>query len=117
MLFRSLIDREAQRTVSFSGIPSIPLQDKAATESLGPITDRMKEHLGSTDAMIIRVRLKLIEAAKALRDRGVTPPCVDSPELYRVRSAVVNLPKDVNWLEATREVVKAFTGMPAASSV
>jgi hypothetical protein len=67
--------------------------------------------------MIIRVRHKLIEAAKALRDRGVAPPGVDAPELYRVRSVIVNLPKEANWVEATRDVVKAFTGLPAASTV
>jgi phenylpropionate dioxygenase-like ring-hydroxylating dioxygenase large terminal subunit len=112
-----LIDREVQRTVSFSGIPSVPLQDKAVTEGMGVITDRTREHLGSTDAMIVRVRHRLIEAAKALRDRGATPPGVDAPELYRVRSVIVNLPKEANWIEATREVVKAFTGEPAASTV
>ena len=112
-----LLDREVQRTVRFSGISSVPLEDKAVTESMGAITDRSREHLGSTDAMIIRVRHKLVEAAKALQDRGETPPGVDQPELYRVRSAIVNLPKDVNWVEATRDIVKAFTGSPAASTV
>jgi hypothetical protein len=107
-----LIDREVQRTVSFSGIPSIPLQDKMATESMGPIVDRAHEHLGTTDAMIIRVRRRLIEAAKALRDEGMTPPGVDRPEIYRVRSAIVNLPKAADWVQATREVVKA-TGSKA----
>lgn len=112
-----LIDYEAQRTARFCGVPSVPLQDKAVTESMGPITDRTREHLGSTDAMVIRVRAKLIAAAKALRDQGASPPGVDQPELYRVRSAIVNLPTDANWVEATRETVKAFTGLPAASTV
>jgi hypothetical protein len=112
-----LIDYEAQGRVRFSGIPNVPLQDKAITESMGAITDRTREHLGSTDAMVIRVRRRLIDAAKALRDGGVTPPGVDQPHLYRVRSAIVNLPRDANWIEATRDVVKAFTGLPAASTV
>ena len=47
----------------------------------------------------------------------VGPPCVDEPELCGVRSAIVNLLKDVNWVEATAETVKAFTGLPAVSSV
>jgi phthalate 4,5-dioxygenase oxygenase subunit len=104
-----MIDREVQRTVSFSGVPSIPLQDKMATESMGPVVDRAREHLGTTDAMIIRVRRRLIAAAKALREEGVPPPGVDRPELYRVRSAIVNLPRDANWVEATRATVKATT--------
>ena len=67
--------------------------------------------------MLMRARGKLMDAARALRDDDVTPPGVDNPEIYRVRSAIVNLPKDVDWLEATRETLKAFTGLPASTSV
>lgn len=108
-----MLDYEAQRHTRFSGVPSIPLQDKAMTESMGRLADRAHEHLGTTDAMIIRVRRRLINAAKALHDDGVAPPGVDQPEVYGVRSAIVKLPKETDWIEATREVVKAFTGMPA----
>ena len=112
-----MLDREAQRHIRFSGVPNIPLQDKAMTESMGPVANRALEHLGTTDAMLIRVRRRLIGAAKALQDHDVTPPGVDQPQVYGVRSAIVNLAKETNWVEATREVVKAFTGLPAASSV
>jgi hypothetical protein len=112
-----LIDRELQRKENFSGLSSIPLEDKMATESMGAVVDRTREHLGTTDGMLMRARGKLIDAAKALRDDDVTPPGVDNPEIYRVRSAIVNLPKDVNWLEATRDDLRAFNGRPASSSV
>ena len=46
---------------------------------MGPIMDRTKEHLGTADATIIRVRRRMLEAARALRERGVTPPGVESP--------------------------------------
>jgi phenylpropionate dioxygenase-like ring-hydroxylating dioxygenase large terminal subunit len=107
-----LLDREAQRTTSYTGIPGIPQQDQAITESMGPIIDRTQEHLGSSDAMIIRSRRRVIAAARALRDRGVTPPGVDRPEVYRYRSGGVILPRDADWLEATRELQKAFTEPP-----
>src|SRR5690606_5315821 len=62
-----LIDREAQRSgKSFSGIPGVRQQDMAVTDSMGPIYKRYNEHLGTTDAMIIRTRRRLIAAAKAL---------------------------------------------------
>ena len=64
------IDREAQRTQSFTGIDGIHLQDQAITESMGPIIDRSIEHLGSSDAMVIRTRRCLMRAAQALRDTG-----------------------------------------------
>jgi phenylpropionate dioxygenase-like ring-hydroxylating dioxygenase large terminal subunit len=69
-----LIDRELQKTASYTGIGSIFLQDQAATESMGAIYDRSQERLGSSDAMVIRTRKRLLDAARALRDRGQVPP-------------------------------------------
>ncbi|HEX8966429.1 MAG TPA: Rieske 2Fe-2S domain-containing protein, partial [Chloroflexota bacterium] len=110
------IDREAQRTrQSYTGIPSIFLQDQAVTESMGPIYDRTQERLGSSDAMIIRTRRRLIESAIALRDTGLTPTGVDDPSVFAVRSGGVVLPRGVNWVEATNELRKAFVPHPELS--
>jgi Rieske oxygenase family protein len=103
-----LIDREAQRTRSFTGIAGIHQQDQAVTESMGPIIDRTEEHLGTSDAMVIRTRRRAINAAKALRDDGVVPPGVDEPAVYRYRSGGVILPRNADWLEETKELRKAF---------
>ena len=103
-----LIDREEQRTRSFTGIAGINQQDQAITESMGPITDHSKEHLGSSDVMIIRTRRRLLGAAEALRKEDAVPPGVDNPEIYRVRSGGVVLPNGVDGLEATRDLQKAF---------
>src|SRR5207302_1876487 len=46
------IDREVQRTESFTGIDGINQQDRALQESMGPIVDRSKEHLGPADKAI-----------------------------------------------------------------
>jgi hypothetical protein len=111
------IDREAQRTQSFTGIDGIHLQDQAITESMGPIIDRSIEHLGSSDAMVIRTRRCLMRAAQALRDAGTTPPGVDTPQLYRQRSGGVILPRTADWLEATQELRQAFVEHPALVSL
>ena len=111
-----LMDYHAQRGRRFSGIPSVNLQDKAVLESMGAVVDRTTEHLGTTDTMIIQVRRRLIEAAKALRDRGVTPPGVDDPELYRVRTATVIVPKGESWRDAAGDYLKAFTDLPVLSA-
>jgi phenylpropionate dioxygenase-like ring-hydroxylating dioxygenase large terminal subunit len=110
-----MIDREVQRIKTFTGIPSIPLQDQAVTESMGAITDRTHEHLGTSDGMIARVRRRLIDSAKALRDDGVTPPGVDDPDVWAVRSASIILPRTVDWREGTREHLKAFTELAVAT--
>ena len=108
-----LIDRDKQRRrEDYTGIPGIHTQDQAITESMGTIYNRSKERLGTSDVMVIRVRRRLAEAARALAERGVTPPGVDDPEVYGVRSGGVLLPRDADWLEATRELRKAFVEHP-----
>jgi hypothetical protein len=76
------IDREVQRTQSFTGIPGIHAQDQAITESMGPIVDHAFEHLGHGDQMIIQTRRRLVQAALALQNESRVPPGVDDPELY-----------------------------------
>jgi len=105
-----LIDREVQKSgTSYTGIPGgARPQDMAMTWSMGPIYDRSREHLGTTDQLIIRTRRRLLAAARALRDRGEIPPGVDNPELYRQRSGGTILQRSVDWWEATKELRKAF---------
>lgn len=79
-----LIDREAQRSDQiYTGITHIAMQDQAITESMGEIVDHSFEHLAPSDQMITRTRRRLLMAARALRDAGTTPPCVDEPRLFR----------------------------------
>jgi len=93
------IDREMQRTKTFTGIATIPMQDQAVVESMGDIYERANEHLGTSDTMVIQVRRRLIQAAKDLRDNGTIPPGVANPEWYRYRSVSGTLPKGESWLE------------------
>ena len=106
------IDRTVQRKGSYTGIDGITLQDQAITESMGPMVDRTAEHLGTSDAMIIRTRQRIMRAARALRDQGVTPPGVDNPEVYRQRSGGAFLPAGANWQEATAKFRQAFVTHP-----
>jgi len=62
--------------------------------------------------MVIRTRRRLLAAARELAERGVTPPGVDDPEVYRVRSGGTFLPKGSDWVEATNELRKAFVQHP-----
>jgi hypothetical protein len=97
-----MIDRSRQRESNFSGIEeSPPLQDAAVQESMGPIVDRSREHLGSTDAGIIRVRQRLLEAAVALRDSGQEPVGVAVPGAYGRRGCQLVLPRDADWFAAS----------------
>ena len=104
-----LVDREAQRTTSFSGIGNVNIQDRAMAESMGPVVDRTKERLGTADSMILKTRRRLLGAALAFRDEGTPPPGVDEPHLYRVRSACLVVPKDEPWVDAAQEWMEAFS--------
>jgi nitrite reductase/ring-hydroxylating ferredoxin subunit len=94
------LDLDARRTKSYTGIPGIRLQDSAVIWSMGSIMNRPGEHLGTADMAIIRVRRRLLEAVKALRDHGTTPPGVDDAALYTVRSCLTVLPPEADWLTA-----------------
>jgi phthalate 4,5-dioxygenase oxygenase subunit len=110
-----MIDREAQkRGESYSGVWGIAMQDASLQESMGPIVDRSKERLVSTDSGIIQARLRLRKAAVALRDRGVMPPGAD-PAHQRVRSAAVVLPEDQDFVAACRDVLTVRPGEKHAS--
>jgi len=89
-----LMDREAQRAgATYSGIKGIAIQDGSLQESMGPICDRTKENLASTDNGIIMARHRLLKAVKALQENGITPPGVD-PESHNIRSASFLLKRD-----------------------
>jgi nitrite reductase/ring-hydroxylating ferredoxin subunit len=106
------IDRNEQKTsrtmTGYSGLSTVPVQDGAITWSQGAIVDRSKEALGTTDAMLIRVRRRLLDAARALRENGTVPPGVDQPRVYRQRSGWIVLPSEQDYWEASRQVREGF---------
>jgi len=101
------IDRDAQRTVSFTGVTGITLQDQFITESMGGVADRTLEHLTPGDAMIVRTRRRMLKAARALMEDGVTPPGVDDPEInLHARSGSYLAPEGQDWLEGYKELMQ-----------
>jgi phthalate 4,5-dioxygenase len=101
-----LMDRAAQKAgATSSGVDGIAMQDASLQESMGPIIDRTKENLVSTDNGIIMARHRLLKAARALAEKGITPPGVD-PAHQRVRSAALVLPPDQAFKDAAKEDLK-----------
>jgi phthalate 4,5-dioxygenase len=90
------------------------MQDQMITESMGGLVDR-RERLGSSDAMIIRTRRRLLEAARLLRASGLAPAGVDDPSVYAVRSGGVELPRSASWLTATEALRRARVSHPELS--
>ena len=93
-----LIDRAVQRSgVSYTGIRGIREEDLAMQEGMGPIFDRGSEHLGSADLAVIAMRRRMLDAVRALSERGEVPYEVRQPDAYRVRSAALVLPREAQW--------------------
>jgi phenylpropionate dioxygenase-like ring-hydroxylating dioxygenase large terminal subunit len=109
-----LMDREAQKSrKSYSGVAGIAIQDSSLQESMGPIADRTKENLVSTDNGIIMARHRLRKAVKDLQN-GIAPPGVDVVT-HRVRSASIVLPPDVAFKDAAKDALIAKERVPATS--
>ncbi len=100
------IDWQAHHSRKFFGVPGVGAQDKAITESQGPLYDRTRERLGRADIGIIRVREYLLAAAIALRDHGTSPPGMD-PASFLIRPASVVLPNDVSWADGAKAYLVA----------
>ena len=104
------IDRELQKTKSYTGIRSVPVQDYAVTQSQGPgpIADRSLEFLTNSDAAIVAVRNRMLRAAKALSG-GIEPSEPGNAIAYRIRSVDTVAPKDVDMLTAIADALPSYT--------
>ncbi|MBV9828501.1 MAG: aromatic ring-hydroxylating dioxygenase subunit alpha [Alphaproteobacteria bacterium] len=91
------LDRTVQRTESYSGIDGINQQDRALQESMGPIVDRSKEHLGPADKAIIQARRLLRQAVKAV-EAGQNPPGTGT-SYYTITAGEEVLARDADWHE------------------
>jgi hypothetical protein len=110
------IDRDAQRTISFTGIQGIGRQDQAVIESMGAVVDRTFEHLAASDRMIMVTRRRLIQAAKALDAKNEVPEAVDNPDVYRGARGGSFIASDrLDWLGAYEEELEKAVRMPAQS--
>jgi phthalate 4,5-dioxygenase len=106
-----LIDREKQRYETFSGIDGVRAQDAAMVESAGRIVDRTREHLGTSDTAVIRMRRLLLAAAKDLAN-GKEPKAAAGGALYKIRSHSTVIDESGDF-DAYPEIMQAM-GIQAA---
>jgi phthalate 4,5-dioxygenase len=108
-------DRAAMKAGDFTGISGIPTQDMAMWESMGPIADRSRDRLGSSDLAIVQFRRQMVAAAKKVRDGesaiGTTEPRVPHVHLASFEGVVE---KTVDW--RTLNVSEAERSATAAST-
>jgi phthalate 4,5-dioxygenase oxygenase subunit len=110
-----LMDRTKQKAgIHYSGVEGIAIQDASLQESMGPICDRSKEMLVSTDKGIMLARRKLFDAISRLQEHGEPPPGVD-PESHKVRSAALLLPRDQPYKDGAAAALRVNPEQPHAS--
>ncbi|MEK9659566.1 MAG: Rieske 2Fe-2S domain-containing protein [Chloroflexota bacterium] len=103
-----LIDRKMQKEVNFTGIAILADEDYSVQESMGAITPREMEHLGTTDVGIIKTRRRLLREAAELAE-GKQPYAAANGSVYNVRAGDVVLATDADWLndQKVKDVMKA----------
>jgi phthalate 4,5-dioxygenase len=101
-----LIDRNAQDADSMTGIHGFAAQDQAIQESMGPLVDRTRERLGTSDSAIIAMRKLLLEEIGEL-GRGHEPFAAQHGDLYWVRSASLLLNRAIEFQEGARSLMEA----------
>ena len=106
-----LMDREAQEAHrTYNGIKGLAMQDASVQESMGPIQDRTRENLVSTDNAIIMARLRLRKAAQAVTQGGRAPGL--EQEAQNVRSASFIIPEEEAFAEKALDAAKVREGQP-----
>ena len=101
-----LIDRQVQKRENFTGIVGINTQDYAIQEGMGPIVDRSREFLGSSDKAIVAMRRLLLEAIDVI-EKGGEPRGLNPATHGRVRPHDRILPKGADWREHFKEELVA----------
>jgi phthalate 4,5-dioxygenase len=91
-----LQDRERMKRGNFSGISGAAIQDRAVQESMGPIIDRTKEHLGTSDKAVTFYRRLLLKKLDEMRD-GKPLPGLDPALSFDQRACSFTLPASVPW--------------------
>jgi phthalate 4,5-dioxygenase len=89
-------DRSAMREGSFSGFDGVALADFSVTTGMGPVFDRRREHLVPADQLVIRMRRKLLDAARDLA-AGIEPAMPGREELLRVQAGDGPLEDGAAW--------------------
>jgi phenylpropionate dioxygenase-like ring-hydroxylating dioxygenase large terminal subunit len=93
------IDRQMQKTQNFTGIVGVNTQDFALQEGMGPICDRSKEFLGTSDKAIVAMRRLLLDAISQSEKGGMLRAL--HPDTYRtVRAYDRVIPESASWKDA-----------------
>ncbi len=92
-------DREAMKRGHWSGIVGRgnAYEDFVVQESMGPIVDRSKQHLGRCDLVIVRARNMLLRAIESYRADGKVSFTGEDVDFARIRAISFAYPRGGDW--------------------
>jgi phenylpropionate dioxygenase-like ring-hydroxylating dioxygenase large terminal subunit len=90
-------DRVLMRSGHFTGITDVVREDYSVQESMGPIVDRSREKLGSSDAAITRMRRMLLDAVDGAETDGAQAMPSTKIDYPSIRAFAVKVPKGTDW--------------------
>jgi phenylpropionate dioxygenase-like ring-hydroxylating dioxygenase large terminal subunit len=99
----------ALQKVYNAGFPGLWMEDAACQSGVAPIYDRTKEHLGTTDTGVVRVRRMLLDTTHKL-EQGVKPVSAAQPERYMLRAVSITIPAGGDWEALGRGYMTAELG-------
>jgi phthalate 4,5-dioxygenase len=109
-----LQDRKLMERGNFSGVIGASIQDRAMQEGMGPICDRSKEHLGTSDKAVIFYRRLLLEKLDDLA-QGKPLPAHDPSLTFDQRGYSSKMPADEPWREVVKWQAKIAQGPAVAA--
>jgi phenylpropionate dioxygenase-like ring-hydroxylating dioxygenase large terminal subunit len=97
-------DRTLMAAGHFSGLNNLLTEDMIVGESMGPIVDRSKEYLGTSDTAVARFRRLFLDALRD-NDEGRTPRGSQDDIAYQtIQGRGVRHRANVDWRDATEPV-------------
>ena len=111
--FRAWVPADDEHTTVFTvgwgseGPPPAAAPDAALAESGGPVADRTREHLGTSDKAVVAFRQRLLSLARRLRE-GIEPQTPYDPDCYRVRAHAARVARDERDFVEQEEIRRAM---------
>ena len=98
-------NRSSMKNDSYSGIPGFGPQDSCVIEGAGPIQDRTREHLVSSDRVIVAERKLLLNAIKDVQEGRNPPHVIRNPEENQFPNMIIYagvVDSSTDWKEHCR---------------
>jgi hypothetical protein len=110
-----LQDRQLMERGNFSGVVGASIQDRTVQESMGPICDRTREHLGTSDKAVIFYRRLLLKKLKDMA-AGKPLPALDPALSFDQRAISCEMPANEPWQDAAKWQAKLEQQKPPVAA-